>query len=56
MVEPSYANFSSLPEFENVVDVYNESMQKQFQDDGVWIISCSFTIFTMTSGKDELHL
>lgn len=51
MVEPNYANFSGLPEFDNYTDVYNNEMQKQFQDDGVWIISCSFTIFTMTSGR-----
>uniref|UniRef100_A0A0N4ZBU6 Ammonium transporter n=1 Tax=Parastrongyloides trichosuri TaxID=131310 RepID=A0A0N4ZBU6_PARTI len=46
---------------------YNENETKSFQDDGVWIISCSFTIFTMTSGfgllesgrvssKDEVNI
>lgn len=46
MVEPHYANFSGLP----FGAFYNKSMQKEFQDDGAWIIACSFTIFTMTSG------
>ncbi|KAH7695530.1 AMT-3 protein, partial [Aphelenchoides avenae] len=61
-MEPSYAHQGSqigLP--------YHQNESDWFQDDGIWIISCSFTTFTMTSGfgllesgrvssKDEVNI
>uniref|UniRef100_A0A0K0FWR5 Ammonium transporter n=1 Tax=Strongyloides venezuelensis TaxID=75913 RepID=A0A0K0FWR5_STRVS len=61
-MEPSYA----FPHWTKN-QFYGENDTKAFQDDGVWLISCSFTIFTMTSGfgllesgrvssKDEVNI
>ncbi|CEF60342.1 Ammonium transporter family and Ammonium transporter AmtB-like domain-containing protein [Strongyloides ratti] len=61
-MEPAYA----FPEWTKN-KYYGENDTKAFQDDGVWLLSCSFTIFTMTSGfgllesgrvssKDEVNI
>lgn len=61
-MEPSYA----FPQWTKN-KYYGENDTKAFQDDGVWLLSCSFTIFTMTSGfgllesgrvssKDEVNI
>uniref|UniRef100_A0A914HMX2 Ammonium transporter n=1 Tax=Globodera rostochiensis TaxID=31243 RepID=A0A914HMX2_GLORO len=60
-MDPSYAN----PPGVNIP--YTEETNTWFQDDGIWLISCSFSIWTMVSGfgllesgrvssKDEVNI
>nr|CAD2186051.1 unnamed protein product [Meloidogyne enterolobii] len=62
-MEPSYSSFGHNPY--NIP--YNEANLTAFQDDGIWLISCSFSIWTMVSGfgllesgrvssKDEVNI
>ena len=62
MVEPQYAYKGPV-----TGPIYNETIKGLYQDDGIWIISASISIFTMTSGfgllesgrvsaKDEVNI
>ncbi|KAL7076846.1 hypothetical protein ACQ4LE_004116 [Meloidogyne hapla] len=62
-MDPSYSSFGN----NQLNTPYNEANLTAFQDDGIWLISCSFSIWTMVSGfgllesgrvssKDEVNI
>ncbi|KAF7640231.1 Ammonium transporter [Meloidogyne graminicola] len=64
-MEPSYSSFENNHLLNN--QPYSEVNLTAFQDDGIWLISCSFSIWTMVSGfgllesgrvssKDEVNI